>query len=247
MTDSAPQNPFVIATLFPSILNSNGDAANGRVLARRARWADAGEVRLVEVEHADQMPDDPHFLVVGACSDPDMLRARELLATVEHALRKAVKAGVPVLAVSTGWYLLSQGFLAPDRQMEVGLGLFRGSASAGGPRVSDDLVVDSDHGKLVGFENHSTGYHLGEGEEPLGKVVYGYGNGNGSEGASIGSLFGTHLHGPILARNPALADHLLALALGRTGVLALKPSHQTDEADRFAAMARAAVTTTLGI
>lgn len=38
--------------------------------------------------------------------------------------------------------------------------------------------------------------------------------GDGREGAVQGSVYGTYLHGPVLARNPEFADHLLALALG---------------------------------
>ena len=51
---------------------------------------------------------------------------------------------------------------------------------------------------------------------PLGRVVVGAGNdtGDGSEGAVAGRVVGTYLHGPVLARNPALADHLLASVVG---------------------------------
>ena len=51
---------------------------------------------------------------------------------------------------------------------------------------------------------------------PLARVIAGVGNGDGSgrEGAVCGRVVGTYLHGPLLARNPALADLLLAWALG---------------------------------
>lgn len=247
MTDSGQQSAFVIASLFPSILNSNGDAANARVLARRAQWAGIPDVRLAEVEHADQMPSDADVVVVGACSDPDVVRARDLLATVDEALHRAAAAAVPVLAVATGWYVLSQSFLVPGAADGSGLGLFSGSASRRGQRISDDLVVDSTHGQLVGYENHAADYVLGQDEQPLGAVVYGSGNGGGTEGAVTGSLVGTHLHGPILARNPELADHLLGLAFGRTGRRAPESSGQAQEADQYAAKARAAVVAALGL
>ena len=48
----------------------------------------------------------------------------------------------------------------------------------------------------------------------LGVVVSGTGNDGLSEGARLGSVVGTHLHGPVLAKNPALADALLAAAFG---------------------------------
>ncbi len=246
MSGNTERDAFVIATLFPSILNTNGDAANARVLAQRARWSEVANVSLVEVEHAEQMPRDVDFVVVGACSEPDVVRAHELLVTVQPALEAAGTAGVPVLAVGTGWYLLSQRFLTPGRSSEAGLGLFSGSASTRSQRISDDLVVDTAHGQLVGYENHSTDYRLGQGEKPLGTVAYGSGNGDGTEGALTGSLVGTHLHGPILARNPSFADHLLSRALERTG-RTLTLSARAQEADRFAANARSAVTAALGL
>jgi CobQ-like glutamine amidotransferase family enzyme len=72
---------------------------------------------------------------------------------------------------------------------------------------------------LTGFENHAGRSFLGPGLEPLGRVLHGGGN-NGSdatEGARQGAVFGTYLHGPVLARNPALADLLLRKALKRRG------------------------------
>lgn len=246
MADTS-EKAFVIAALFPSVLNTNGDAANGRVLARRADWAGVRNIELVEVEHPDQMPEAADIVVVGACSTPDVSRARDLLVTVQPALHTAAEANVPILAVATGWHLLSRGFAVPGRSVESGLGLFSGSATECGAHISDDLVVDSAHGQLVGYENHSAGYRLGEGEAPIGTVAYGTGNGDGAEGAMIGSLFGTHLHGPILARNPRLADHLLTLALGRAGRASLIRSERAENADRFAANARSAVTTALGL
>ena len=35
-----------------------------------------------------------------------------------------------------------------------------------------------------------------------------------TDGVVSGSLVGTYLHGPVLVRNPALADHLLSLVVG---------------------------------
>lgn len=67
---------------------------------------------------------------------------------------------------------------------------------------------------LTGFENHAGVTRRGPGVVPLGSVVRGIGNGDGTEGACSGRVVGTYLHGPVLARNPALADQLLAWATG---------------------------------
>ena len=58
-------------------------------------------------------------------------------------------------------------------------------------------------------------YPAGTGCEAACHGEIGIGNCNdGTEGAVAGTVIGTYPHGPVLARNPALADHVLALALG---------------------------------
>jgi CobQ-like glutamine amidotransferase family enzyme len=69
--------------------------------------------------------------------------------------------------------------------------------------------------KLVGFENHAGRTSLGPCVKPLGRVIRGFGNDgvSGYEGAHHQNLIGTYMHGPLLPRNPWLADHLVDLAL----------------------------------
>ena len=56
---------------------------------------------------------------------------------------------------------------------------------------------------------------VGPGARPLARVDHGVGNGggDGTEGAWRGRVLGSYLHGPLLARNTALADLLLGWAL----------------------------------
>ena len=79
---------------------------------------------------------------------------------------------------------------------------------------------------LTGFENHGGVTTLGEGVTPLARVTTGVGNGDGSgtEGALAGRVLGTYLHGPVLARNPAVADRLLGWAFGLDDLVPLDDS-----------------------
>lgn len=68
---------------------------------------------------------------------------------------------------------------------------------------------------LVGFENHGGRTYLGKRVKPLSKVIVGFGN-NGedkTEGCIYKNAMGSYLHGPILPKNPQLADYLIKLAL----------------------------------
>jgi CobQ-like glutamine amidotransferase family enzyme len=86
-------------------------------------------------------------------------------------------------------------------------------------RLIGNNHVQTDWGRLVGFENHSGLTELGAGVRPLGRTLTGRGN-NGTdrtEGAVRDNVFGSYLHGPVLAKSPAFADELLRRALARRG------------------------------
>ena len=90
---------------------------------------------------------------------------------------------------------------------------------------------DGEAALLSGFENHGGWTRLGPDAQPLADVEVGVGNcADGSEGAVNGTVVGTYPHGPVLARNPALADHLLQGALGEE--LAPLPRPELDELRR---------------
>jgi len=84
-------------------------------------------------------------------------------------------------------------------------------------RLIGNLVAEWDGGTLAGFENHGGRTYLGPLAEPLARVVRGFGNDgqSGFEGARYRNAFGCYLHGPVLPKNPALADRLISLALQR--------------------------------
>ena len=102
--------------------------------------------------------------------------------------------------------------------------------------------------RLTGFENHGGVTTVGTGARPLAHVVRGVGNGggDGTEGAWSGRVIGSYLHGPLLARNPAVADVLLAWAVasstGSADPVDLGPLDDTDisalRAERFSAVER---------
>ncbi len=96
-------------------------------------------------------------------------------------------------------------------------------------------MVDAAEGRLVGYENHARGFRLDPGVAPLGRVVHGVGDGRGVDGVRLGSIVGTRMHGPVLARNPGLADALLARAFGRPIV---PMAAQAKAADAAAAVIR---------
>lgn len=71
-------------------------------------------------------------------------------------------------------------------------------------------------------------------------MISGAGNreGDGFDGAVQGSIVATYLHGPCLARNPQLADHLLSKVVGELAPIQLSEVDQLRR-ERLAAPRRA--------
>ena len=231
---------LTIAALLPGLQNTNGDAENAAVLARRAAWAGL-DARVVAVESRDDLPEHVDAVVLGSGSDSSLEASRRLLLGMHDELRTWGTEGVPILSVGTGWELLSWGIERADGSTVEGLGILPGRAVPRAGRVTGDLVIASPRfGLLVGFENHARDYVGAEGS-PLGRVRAGDGNGraSGQEGVVMGAVIGTHLHGPVLAKNPAFADHLLRAVAERAG-LDYAPGAQAAVVDGYASAAREA-------
>ncbi len=230
-----------ILQFFPQRLDVNGDAQNALVLAQRATWAGIA-AELVAVAPGDRVPAArPAAIVIGSSVDSELEGLRSDFTGFASALGDWVGAGVPVLAVGTGFELLSHGIQFEGGGIE-GLGIFPGRAQSLPTRATDDLVVDVREGRLVGFENHARGFLVPADAPAFGTVVRGTGNDSRSEGSRLGSAIGTHLHGPVLAKNPALADAMLTAAFGERYHA---DSPEAVRADGFAAAARAAILTRL--
>ncbi|HVF13894.1 MAG TPA: hypothetical protein VM942_04800 [Acidimicrobiales bacterium] len=211
--------PVSVAVLYPELLGTYGDGGNATVLARRLEWRGI-PCELVEVTAGEATPRSCDIYLMGGGEDgPQSLAARELQAS--RALHRAVDDGAAVLAICAGFQVLGTSFVGPDGTAHDGLGLLDVSTmrDEGARRVGEIVVApDPDLGlpDLTGYENHASVTRLGAGARPLGKVTLGYGNdaGDGTEGAVAGRIVATYLHGPVLARNPGLADHILTGVLG---------------------------------
>lgn len=209
-----------IAVLFPELLGTYGDGGNAVVLARRLQWRGI-PVETVTVKVDDPVPDSCDLYLLGGGEDGPQTLAVERLGS-SGGLERAVSAGAVVLAVCAGFQILGHSFPGADGTARPGLGLLGCSTERGrGPRRIGEVVVEPDPvlsgaELLTGYENHGGVTRLEPGLAPLGRVISGRGNDSGdrTEGAVSGRIVGTYLHGPVLARNPALADLLLGWVVG---------------------------------
>ncbi|MEY2422442.1 MAG: hypothetical protein QOI95_2509 [Acidimicrobiaceae bacterium] len=205
-----------IALVFPELLGTYGDGGNAVVLAQRLRWRGL-PAEVVSVGMDDPLPLECDIYVLGGGEDAPQTFATARLAEVE--LAAAVDSGAVVFAVCAGLQVLGQSFTGSDGRQQAGLGILDCTTRPKGERQIGELVVAPtafDLPLLTGFENHGGITELGPGAAPLGRVQSGHGNGTGGvEGVVSGRVLGTYLHGPALARNPALADLLLSWIVGQ--------------------------------
>jgi lipid II isoglutaminyl synthase (glutamine-hydrolysing) len=209
-----------VAHLYPDYLNIYADRGNIAVLARRAALrGHALEVTPVGLGDA-LVPDAHDLLYIGGGQDREQLLVAHDLAAKADQLNQAVANGVSVLAVCGGYQLLGRGYRGVHGEGMPGAGVFPLDTVAGSTRMIGDVLLEcelepGDRRTLAGFENHAGRTRLDEDATPLGRVVAGFGNDGetGYEGCRVGRAIGTYLHGPLLPRNPWLADWLLRQAL----------------------------------
>ncbi|WP_100445008.1 type 1 glutamine amidotransferase [Glycomyces xiaoerkulensis] len=230
-----------IIWLYPDLLSTYGDRGNLLVLAHRAR-ARGVEVEPMQIRSDQHIPQSADMYLIGGGEDgPQAVAAERLLD--DGTLARAADDGRPILAVCAGYQILGESFYANDR-CHPGLGILDLRSDRGESRAVGELSGEGHPGlgvgSITGFENHGGRTRLGEAVQPLAHVSAGTGNDGVAEGAWAGHVIGTYMHGPALARNPRLADVLLAWAVG-VDPAGLPPLDDTWperlRSERFAALA----------
>ena len=217
-------SPLVIAHLFPDLLNLYGDGGNVKVLERRARERGIPvEVRRVNHgEHVDLAGVDLVFL--GGGPDREQRLASEDLMRMRDDLHAYVEDDGVLLAICGGFQILGHEWLLGEEVVK-GLGLVdmttERAPGGSGNRLIGNIALRSPLADqaVVGYENHAGRTHLGTGVEAFGDVASSTGHGNNDsdkrDGVRYKNVVGTYLHGPLLPKNPQVADALLIRALER--------------------------------
>jgi len=235
-----------VVDVYPDLLGTYGDGGNATVLCRRLAWRSIA-VDLVMVAGGDPLPEHGDLYCIGGGEDGPQTYAVKLLKE-SGALERALTRGAIVLGVCAGFQILGHSFPDSTGRMVGGLGLLDvETIRAPVPRAVGEVIAEAGLpaiGVLTGFENHASLTRLGPDASPLGVVRRGIGNGPpelvasrgtfdaGGAGAALpgrtahlegaygGGVVGTYLHGPVLARNPALADFLAERSLGELPTIA---------------------------
>lgn len=231
-----------IGLVLPDVMGTYGDGGNSVVLRERLRLRGI-DAEVVDITLADPVPSSLDLYTLGGAEDYAQRLATKHLMRYP-GLQEAAARGAPVLAICAAIQVLGHWYETSSGERVDGVGMLDLTTSPQDKRtigevVSEPLLPGLTE-RLTGFENHRGGTVLGPSAQPLARVISGAGNraGDGVDGAVQGSVIATYLHGPCLARNPELADFLLARVVGELAPLDLDEVAQLRR-ERLAAPRRA--------
>lgn len=213
--------PLTIVHLFPELLNLYGDGGNVIALTRRLQWRGL-PVEVREIGMGDAMDfSQADIVFIGGGADREQMIVKDAMVARKSELSAYVADGGVLFAVCGGYQFLGHSYAMDDVVVE-GLGVIDMETVRGEGRLIGNAVIQSDicDAPIVGFENHGGRTTLGPDAKPLGRVLgktFGNNGEDGFEGVHQGNLIGTYLHGPLLPKNPQVADYLIAQAYERRG------------------------------
>ncbi len=232
-SDHLADEKLRIVHLYPELLNLYGDGGNVTVLEQRARWRGI-DVEVARIGHGQRFDlSDADIVFLGGGPDREQrLASRDLLAQADD-LRTYVEDDGVLLAICGGYQILGREWLLGDETV-AGLGILditTGRAEGGSHnRLVGNIALESPLASLpvIGYENHAGRTFLGKGCQPFGRVVNHHAHGNNDTDKADGMLYrnvvGTYLHGPLLAKNPEIADALIERALARQATKQGRPA-----------------------
>jgi CobQ-like glutamine amidotransferase family enzyme len=230
---------LTIAHLYPREMNMYGDHGNLLTLQRRLEWRGI-DAEIINYHPGADFPSQADIVLGGGGQDSGQSIVQDDLPRISAQLHEQVEQGVPMLMVCGTYQLFGNYFETIGGEHIEGLGIFDLHTIGGPTRLIGNTVTASDRfGEIIGYENHSGKTYLAAHETPFAKVVSGAGNNgeDGTEGVLHNNAIGTYLHGPLLPKNPKIADFLLSTALERrygSGSLEELDEALTNEARRIA-------------
>ena len=229
---------LTIGHLYPELLNLYGDRGNIQCLLKRCQWRGI-EAEAIACEQGSNIDfSKMDIVLLGGGSDREQMLVCEKLQVIQPEFKRYVEEGGVVIAICGGYQLLGKYYKTAEGTMK-GLDLVDLYTEQGEGRLISNIILKSDlfDMPIVGFENHGGRAYINQ-NQPLGKVLYGSGNDgeSGYEGVVYKNVIGTYLHGPLLPKNPQLADELILRALRRKdpdAVLAPLDDTQEKEANQY--------------
>lgn len=225
-----------ILWMYHDLMDLYGDKGNIETLRYRASKRGINVVvDTCTLQEERNIEDYDIFFLGGGADKEQTLIYKDLLARKESIL-KAKESGTAFLLICGGYQLFGQYYLDQDGKKIDGLSIYDyyTESSDRDHRCIGNIIVEAKIGDkqvtVVGFENH--GGQTKAVSNPFGKVIVGHGNTykGGYEGYMDAKTIATYMHGPLLPKNPAIADEVILRGLNRRYVVEqLEPLQDTLE------------------
>ena len=212
---------FTIVHLLPELLGTYGDKGNVEILSWRLKKREIAH-QVLTIGVGDEIPTSGDLYLLGGGEDDAQIAALEILAK-KNSLQRALENGAHIFAVCAGFQILGTQFPASGDRTITGLGLIGVETVSANHRSVGELLSRPSVPieMLTGFENHGGQTRFLDELQPLGHVLSGVGNGQGSnvDGVITSQVVATYMHGPAFVRNPELADWILSRKIGHLPTL----------------------------
>jgi len=237
---------LTIGWLYPQLMSTYGDRGNIITLQKRCWWRGIdAQVISLDIDFPEKQLEKCDLLFMGGAQDTQQKIVSEDLKKKSEILSSLINAGLPGLYICGAYQFLGNYYKEADGTKIPGLGildLYTENPGTPNPRLIGNIVftprIQGEFGMqpILGFENHGGRTYLGKSVKPFGKVVKGFGNNDEdtTEGAIYKNSIGSYLHGPILPKNPELADYLIKTALERKYKKIVKLKKLNDEIEQKA-------------
>lgn len=218
---------LAIGWLYPDLMSTYGDRGNIIVLQKRCEWRGIDvKIAKITIETKREILRECDLLFMGGAQDTQQeIVNKDLFEKKGKLLIEKIENGTPGLFICGAYQFLGKYYKTAEGKILNGLGLFDlHTENPGGERLIGNILIEPLHKssiinhkslRFVGFENHGGRTYFEKGANPFAKVIKGFGNNgeDGTEGILYKNAIGTYLHGPILPKNPELADFLIQKAL----------------------------------
>lgn len=257
---------LTIGWLYPDLMSTYGDRGNVIVLQKRCELRNIKvEILPISQETNTNRLKTINLLFGGGSQDREQeIVMRDLKGKKQEVIKKLIDNDIPALFVCGAPQLMGK-FYEPSKGKRIeGLGIFDMETMNPGldsPRCIGNISATvlwenldptpnskfiTHDSLIVGFENHGGRTYLGKNAKPFAKVIKGYGN-NGedkTEGVVYKNAIGCYFHGPLLPKNPQIADYLILKALE---IKYKKKINLTSLEDSLEGKARLTIVKRLGI
>jgi len=210
--------PIKIVHIYPVEMNIYGDNGNVLVLKKRLEWRGI-PTDVIKCGIGDKLPSDTHLIIGGGGQDAGQSLVADDLKTKARQIHKLSDNAAPMLMICGMYQMFGHYFKTQDGTRIPGISVLDIHTEAQDGRIIGNVEANTKWGEIIGYENHSGRTFLGKDASNFGVTKMGQGN-NGSdktEGAMQNNVFGSYLHGPMLAKSPVFADYLLSLAIKCSG------------------------------